>query len=269
MYREIDTLQKKITFLTVEVERRHAIIALKNAEIEHRNAHKAEGEEKERLITRNTLYDGAIQEHAAQLGKEARPVLLKILETAEAGKPLPDFIRDFLESLNTVPGILAYNGNTAKIWAAQVEELSARLSPYFNTQEPKPTKRMREYLTTSKSQAEIKRIFHDLAAAGYIAGSTPEALPDFLNAFNQEPTAPQGNITWKWTAKNGSISPAQILDFVVLMAGGYYIFDFDNTAIYPAVSAIFGVEVSADIKRRFRSGDGSSIYNDLERIIKP
>lgn len=77
-------------------------------------------------------------------------------------------------------------------------------------------------LQTSYNRQELALIFARLAAAGYIDGSAPEALADFLNAF--DPAAEkQGRIAWIWPDKRsrtGRVSYRHILDFVAQMAGG-------------------------------------------------
>lgn len=265
-YRVIDTLQTQLRALAVEVEKRHALIAYRN---EQREPGAPE-------ITRNIVADATIQEHTAQAAKEARAVLLETLATVEAGEPLPGFIRDFLAYLNDIAPLLSYDARAARIWETQAGELLPRLAPYLAQKSTKaagmgnnPAAGMEEpreplCIPTTKSREDLARIFHALVKAGYISGLTPEALPDFLNAFTQG-AEKQGRVTWVWKAKNGDISPLQILDFAARMAGrGAEVLDPDFTA---AVSAIFAVSISASAKHRYNNSNGTETSADLSRII--
>lgn len=106
-------------------------------------------------------------------------------------------------------------------------------------------------ITTEKSQEDLQRIFRELVEAGYIDGNAPEALADFLNAF--DPAAEkQGRIAWIWADKRqGQPSPRHILDFVAQMAGG-----LDGIApdmcdrIAPA---IFGQAIARHVLSKFRT----------------
>ena len=265
-YRVIDTLQTQLRALAVEVEKRHALIAYRN---EQREPGAPE-------ITRNIVADATIQEHTAQAAKEARAVLLETLATVEAGEPLPGFIRDFLAYLNDIAPLLSYDARAARIWETQAGELLPRLAPYLAQESTKaagmgnnPAAGIEEpreplCIPTTKSREDLARIFHALVKAGYISGLTPEALPDFLNAFTQG-AEKQGRVTWVWKAKNGGISPLQILDFAARMAGrGAEVLDPDFTA---AVSAIFAVSISASTKHRYNNSNGTETSADLSRII--
>ena len=106
-------------------------------------------------------------------------------------------------------------------------------------------------ITTEKSQEDLQRIFRELVEAGYIDGSAPEALADFLNAF--DPAAEkQGRIAWIWADKRqGQPSPRHILDFVAQMAGGL-------DGIAPEMcdriaSAIFGQAIARHVLSKFRT----------------
>ena len=257
-YRVIDTLQTQLRALAVEVEKRHALIAYRNEQMEPGAPE----------ITRNIVADATIQEHTAQAAKETRAVLLETLATVEAGEPLPGFIRDFLAYLNDIAPLLSYDARAARIWETQAGELLPRLAPYLAQESTKAAgmEEPREPLCipTTKSREDLARIFHALVKAGYISGLTPEALPDFLNAFTQG-AEKQGRVTWVWKAKNGGISPLQILDFAARMAGrGAEVLDPDFTA---AVSAIFAVSISASTKHRYNNSNGTETSADLSRII--
>lgn len=277
-YRVIDTLQNQVQGLTVEVERRHALIAARNAT---REAGTPE-------ITRNILADATIQERTAKIAKEARPVLLETLATVEAGETLPGFVRDFLERLNAVAPLLSYDTAAARIWNAEAGELLARLALYFAKEGPKAAgmdntpaaqgnapRGPRYYLPTTKSREDLPRIFHALEKAGYIAGETPEALPDFLNAFTPtQDTTPQGRITWIWADKRtGKTSPRQILDFLTLMNGGNAPRTLTTEICAGAVPAIFGVRMDKSVPSKFYrrcvEERFSEVHADLVRIIGP
>ncbi len=269
-YRVIDTLQTQLRALTVEVEKRHALIAYRN---EQREPGAPE-------ITRNIVADATIQEHTAQAAKEARAVLLETLATVEAGEPLPGFIRDFLAYLNDIAPLLSYDARAARIWETQAGELLPRLAPYLAQESTKAAgmeepRGPRYYLPTTKSREDLPRIFHALTKAGYIAGETPEALPDFLNAFTPtQDTTPQGRITWIWADKRtGKTSPRQILDFLTLMNGGNAPRTLTAEIYAGAVPAIFGVRmdksVTSKFYRRCVEERFSEVHADLVRIIGP
>ena len=275
-YRVIDTLQNQLRALAVEVEKRHALIA-------YRNEQREPGAQE---ITRNIVADAAIQEHTAQVAKEARAVLLETLAIVEAGEPVPPFVRDFVDRLNTVSPLLSYDARAARIWETQAGAVLARLAPYLAQETPQAAgmdnnpaaverrpRAPRYYLPTTKSREDLARIFQALVNAGYIAGSTPEALPDFLNAFTADDTAPQGRVTWVWKAKNGQVSPLQILDTAAQIAGrGDKITrnSQEDAAFLTAVSAIFGVSISAAVLHRYNMpGDSETeTRGPVSRILK-
>lgn len=259
-YRVIDTLQNQLQGLTVEVERRHALIAAKNETREDGTPE----------IKRNILADATIQEHTAKIAKEARPVLLETLSTVEAGETLPDFVRKFVDNLNDIAALLSYDTAATKIWQTQAGELLTCIATY--RAQGNALREPRYYLPTEKSQEDLARIFHDLAKGKYIDATLPEALRNFLNAFassnpgaqEAQSTAPQARITWIWKARNGQVSPMQILDFAIRMTGR------PNNAIpqefYNTVAAIFGVNISRGVKDRYWR-QKTEISEDLERII--
>lgn len=267
-YRVIDTLQTQLRALAVEVEKRHALIA-------YRNEQREPGAQE---ITRNIVADAAIQEHTAQVAKEARAVLLETLAIVEAGEPVPPFVRDFVDRLNTVSPLLSYDARAARIWETQAGAVLARLAPYLAQESTKAAgmeepRGPRYYLPTTKSREDLARIFQALVNAGYIAGSTPEALPDFLNAFTADDTAPQGRVTWVWKAKNGQVSPLQILDTAAQIAGRWDKItrnSQEDAAFLTAVSAIFGVSISAAVLHRYNMpGDSETeTRGPVSRILK-
>lgn len=273
-YRVIDTLQTQLQALAVEVERRHDYIAALNAK---RDPGTPE-------ITRNILADATIQERTAQVAKEARALLLETLATVEAGETLPPFVRDFVARLATVAPLLSYDKRAAGIWDTQAGALLPRLAPYLAQESAKaagmgnnPAAQVtppREPLCipTTKSREDLRRIFHALAKARYIDGDTPEALPDYLNAFaTQESKATkQGRITWVWKAKNGIISKLQILDFAARIAGIDFkqIYAKEDAGFIAAVSAIFGVTITKDTLHRYNHSNGTETSATISRILK-
>ena len=108
------------------------------------------------------------------------------------------------------------------------------------------------HLKTAYNRQQLARIFDRLVAAGYIDGSAPEALADFLNAF--DPAAEkQGRISWIWADKrnkDGNVSPRHIVDFVAQMTVGI------PHAITPemrkkVIPAVFGLEIKSDILSKY------------------
>jgi hypothetical protein len=234
------------------------------------------------------LADATIQDRTAKIAQDARAVLLDALATVEAGETLPGFVRDFLARLNTVAPLLSYDTAAARIWNTQAAPLLARLAPFLcregqnaagNSNTPgageNAPRGPRYYLPTTKSREELARIFQALKEARYIEGATPEALPDFLNAFAQgaESTTPQGRISWIWKAKNGQVSPLQILDFAARITGreeNAKITRAKDAGFIAAVCAIFGVSISASVLHRYNFPDGSGTETsaDIARIIE-
>ena len=272
-YRVIDTLQTQLQALAVEVERRHDYIAALNAT---RDPGTPE-------VSRNILADATIQERTAQVAKEARALLLETLAAVEGGETLPPFVRDFVERLTTVAPLLSYDTRAAGIWDTQAGALLARLAPYLAQESAKaagmgnnPAAQVtppREPLCipTTKSREDLRRIFHALAKARYIDGA-PEALPDFLNAFAAQDSKPtkQGRIAWVWIAKNGNISPLQILDFAARIAGRGFkeISAKEDAGFIAAVSAIFGVTISPDTLHRYNYSNGTETSAEISRILQ-
>lgn len=69
-------------------------------------------------------------------------------------------------------------------------------------------------LKTNKNREGLTQIYDKLVAGGFIEGSAPGALANFLNAFNKD-AAEQGRIKWIKKAKNGKISKAEACDFLL------------------------------------------------------
>ena len=284
-YRVIDSLYYKIEMLRLNTEYRHKFIAYLNAKREEEA--KEAGKPAPPKLTHNFLTDARIQEDTQKVAKEVRAVLLEALSIVEEGKPLPPYVQEFVVFLcNSAPD-LSFNPVASLIWESQAGQFLARIAPYLAQESTKPAgidntpaaekepPRAPLCIPTDKSRSDLARIFRALVEAEYIAGETPEALPDFLNAFATPDTQaqdpkPQGRITWVRTAKNGQISPLQILDFAAQVAGrGNAKLSAEDGAFLAAVSAIFGVSISNSIKHRFNyPGDnGPETSAEIARIL--
>ena len=283
-YCVIDSIYRKLETLRINTEYRHKYIAYLNDKREE-EAQKA-GEPAPPKLTRNILIDARIQEETKEIAKEVRAVLLEALSIVEDGKPLPPFVREFITYLcNSAPD-LSYNPALSLIWESQAGQFLARITPYLAQESAKPAgtdnapaaekepPRAPLCIHTSKSRRDLARIFSALVKAGYIAGETPEALPDFLNAFATQDTQAQdpkqqGRITWVWTAKNGSISPLQILDFAARIAGRGYakISTAKDKDFIAAVSVIFGVKISPNTLHRYNTTNGTETSATIARIL--
>ena len=122
------------------------------------------------------------------------------------------------------------------------------------------------HLKTAYNRQQLARIFDRLVAAGYIDGSAPEALADFLNAF--DPAAEkQGRISWIWTDKrNGDVSPRHILDFVAQMAGGKP--DVVTPELYKRTALqIFGLPFKPDVVSKFKTRWNKKRFCDSHAVI--
>ena len=110
-------------------------------------------------------------------------------------------------------------------------------------------------LQSAYDRPQLARIFARLVEAGYIDGSAPDALADFLNAF--DPTANrQGRISWIWTPKRQKQprpSDRHILDFVAQMEGGAALDGITLEMCKKAAPAIFGREISRPVLSKFRT----------------
>lgn len=116
-------------------------------------------------------------------------------------------------------------------------------------------------IPTEKSREDLQRIFRELAEAGYIDGSAPEAEADFLAVFDAGATR-RGRITWTRRGKNKALNKRSICDFLLL-------FGVEESAAVQAYSrAVFGEEIPGSTISRART-DGSSERFDLKTIIDP
>ncbi len=285
-YRVIDSLYHKLETLRLNTEYRHKYIAALNAKREA-EAQKA-GEPNPPKLTHNILADARIQEYTKEVAKEVRTVLLEALSIVEDGKPLPPFVREFVAFLcNSAPD-LSFHPASSMIWESQAGQFLPRIAPYLAQESAKPAgidntpaaekepPRAPLCIPTAKSRSDLARIFHALVEAGYIAGDTPEALPDFLNSFATQDTPaqepkPQGRITWVWTAKNKQVSPSQILDFATQVAGRgkAKLSAAEDGAFLAAVSAIFGVSISKSVLHRYNypGNNGPETSATIARIL--
>lgn len=116
-------------------------------------------------------------------------------------------------------------------------------------------------IPTEKSREDLQRIFRELAEAGYIDGSAPDAEADFLAVFDAG-AGRQGCITWTRRGKNKALNKRSICDFLLL-------FGVEESAAVQAYSrAVFGVEIDDSTISRARS-DGSAERFALKTIIDP
>lgn len=123
------------------------------------------------------------------------------------------------------------------------------------------------YLKTAYNKQQQGRIFTRLVEAGYIAGGAPDALQDFLNAF--DPGADQqGHISWIWTDKRSKVvSARQILDFVAQMEGNDNLDGITPDLCEKAAPALFGLEISRSVLSKFRTRWNRGLYCDTHADI--
>lgn len=91
-------------------------------------------------------------------------------------------------------------------------------------------------LTTDKTPDQLRGIFAALSGAGYIDGSGPESLSDFLRAFDPG-SGEQGRIIWTRRAKSHALNKMALCDFL-------YLHGIPADCWREYAAAIFGVEVS-------------------------
>lgn len=207
----------------------------------------------------NLITNLRIRKDTERIAKAAHTVLLDTLQAAESGSPLPKYVRECIADLNAVSDILKVHTGASAIWRREVEGLLTSLAPYAEGNNSAP---IRYYLNTNKSQEELERIFHALVEHKYISGAAPDSMQNFFNAFDSDAQKPQGEIKWIWIPKNKQVSPAQILDFVFIMAGAEY-----DKVVFTAVERIFGITISETVKSRNRNNQ-TAIYQDLLSIVK-
>lgn len=130
------------------------------------------------------------------------------------------------------------------------------------------------HIHTTKGDAALRKIFPELVAAGYIAGTDEdgcEMLSDFLAAFERAEgqrggivwsARPQGRIIWKKQARNGAINKAALLDFLYLNGA------HDWAEWKKLAAAVFRIELTQrDAKKR--RNDASGIYStECNRELK-
>lgn len=251
-YELIDALREELKKLIDEVNTNRPIIE----SLQERNERNAP---KEEYTPRDIVAEWHIHQLAINAGKKARPVLLQALQLVEAGKPLPPFGKEIIADLNAATDLLKGHTGASAEWRRAVEGLLSRLAPYLKEGEP------RYYLNTNKSREELARLFHALVEHKFISGAAPESLQNFCNAFDSDGEKPQGVINWIWTAKrNKQVSPAQILDFVYIMAGAKM--NQEDKAEYTAVERIFGITISDTVRSHFRNNK-TEIYQQLLSIV--
>ena len=148
-----------------------------------------------------------------------------------------------------------------------------RFTPYLDQGAPQITASKSEPLciSTDKSRRELERIFRALVEARIIDGTAPGALADFLNSFSSQATQSQGRITWIKTAKNGKVSPLQVLDFVAQVAGiNTKITAAEDSNLLEAVSVIFGLSISKQVLERYNypGGKNPETSEIIRRILE-
>ena len=115
-------------------------------------------------------------------------------------------------------------------------------------------------IETGLNEAELTRLFNDLANAGYIDGTRPAALQEWLNIFNPAADT-QGRAVWIKTAKSGSLNKSALLDLLDLLG----VKDPQRLSDYPA--AFFGVEVASYTRAKNTSSNHSCEYENLQALF--
>lgn len=252
-YELIDSLRNTdLKLLTNTVNTNRSII-------EHLQELNERNSPKEAFTPRLLVAELHIQQLATNTGKKARSILLQALQIAEDGKPLSSYVKEFIADLNGIEDILKVHTGASAVWRREVVGLLSRLAPYLKEREP------RYYLNTNKSREELTRIFNALVKHKFISGAAPESLQNFCNAFDSDGEKPQGVINWIWTAKrNKQVSPAQILDFVYIMAGAEM--NQADRNVFTAVERIFNITISDSARSRSKNGE-TEIFQDIVSIV--
>ena len=115
-------------------------------------------------------------------------------------------------------------------------------------------------IETGLNEAELTRLFNDLANAGYIDGTRPAALQEWLNIFNPAADT-QGRAVWIKKAKSGSLNKSALLDLLDLLG----VKDPQRLSDYPA--AFFGVEVASYTRAKNTSSNHSCEYENLQALF--
>ncbi len=159
------------------------------------------------------------------------------------------------------PGVIARLNDAARLDGPTVyARVLARLSTVealTDAKRGKPSTGTVCALETEKDATELRRIFADLSGAGFIDGTGPESLADFLRAFDPGATV-QGRIIWTREAKSHHLNKLALCDFLKL-------FGVPAGQLQQYAAAIFGVEVSKST--RSNAAGVSSDYAKLKTII--
>lgn len=174
-----------------------------------------------------------------------------ILLCASAGVVIGGTVRDRLDSWNYMANLFsswpAFSGCTA----TEPSSITAEVAK--GAREGKPL----YYLSAHQSGPDLACIFARLVEAGFIDGSAPDAMADFLRAF--DPAADrQGRITWIKAAKNHGLNKMAICDFLRLFG----ITEREDLREYAL--AIFGMTLS---KSTLTNSAGGSTERDALRTI--
>lgn len=112
-------------------------------------------------------------------------------------------------------------------------------------------------LTSNKTPEQLRGIFSALVGAGYIDGSGPESLPDFLRAFDPG-AGKQGRIIWTRRAKSHALNKMALCDFL-------YLHGVPAERWHEYAAAIFGVEVSKSTISN--AATGSADRGELQTLL--
>lgn len=164
---------------------------------------------------------------------------------ASAGVVIGGAVRDRLDSWDYMANLFASWPAFSGCTAVEPSSITAEIGKSLYS------------LQTSHNRQELARIYAALVDAGYIDGSAPDALADFLRAF--DPAADrQGKITWIKAAKNHGLNKMAICDFLRLFG----ITEREDLREYAL--AIFGVTLS---KSTLTNSAGGSTERDALRTI--
>lgn len=118
-------------------------------------------------------------------------------------------------------------------------------------------------IQTDKDETELRRIFAALVEGGFIDGSGPDSLADYLNVFNPD-TTKQGRIKWIKRGKNKQINKLAFCQFLRLFG----VVPFNSDAIQLLIKyalAITGLVVGESSASGSDSKTGD--YSRLKTII--
>ncbi len=214
------------------------------------------------------LYDGPApalwtdnwQQAAARCSMVCKQASIRYVQTcANEHRVIGGDIRERLDSW-------LYMSNLFFIWPARDGSIKVEPPSITKAAQIQPLKASTEsgkgkplyYLKTAYNKQQQAQIFTRLVEAGYIDGSAPDALQDFLNAFDPA-ASQQGRIAWIKRAKSRDLNKMAICDFLRLFG----VTKAEGLEEY--VRAIFGVSLSGRTKSY--SDLGSTERDALQTII--